>query len=315
MWGWGVDYEARLVSWIYYYSYLRICPLLLLHTMSPTDSKCCGVKRRKNKRGSDLGLPGLADAVEVKAAGPASATTASLSSDPSTSSVAFSLQAAAASSPDSGNDVVAATVTTASLVSSERMGKSEIKKKRCGGTINSRQTRKQSRIAASAAKAASQIEPIDLEENAYEEVVDLTCESSEPVVVDLTHSDSVVIVEENASQQRNPELRSQQLPDSCVLSSDDDEARDNDVVLTGTVRRDLELLEDGISSSRRSGTVSCPICMDGYSEIVQSGRLIVSTKCGHVFCSQCLRDSLRNANSCPTCRKKLGYKQYHPIYI
>uniref|UniRef100_A0A452H2A8 E3 ubiquitin-protein ligase RNF4 n=1 Tax=Gopherus agassizii TaxID=38772 RepID=A0A452H2A8_9SAUR len=66
---------------------------------------------------------------------------------------------------------------------------------------------------------------------------------------------------------------------------------------------------------RPSGTVSCPICMDGYSEIIQSGRLIVSTKCGHVFCSQCLRDSLRNANSCPTCRKKLNHKQYHPIYI
>uniref|UniRef100_A0A8B9RQF1 RING-type domain-containing protein n=1 Tax=Accipiter nisus TaxID=211598 RepID=A0A8B9RQF1_9AVES len=30
------------------------------------------------------------------------------------------------------------------------------------------------------------------------------------------------------------------------------------------------------------------------------GRLIVSTKCGHVFCSQCLHVSLRNASSCPT---------------
>ena len=52
-----------------------------------------------------------------------------------------------------------------------------------------------------------------------------------------------------------------------------------------------------------------------FFQIVQSGRLIVSTKCGHVFCSQCLRDSLRNANSCPTCRKKLTHRQYHPIYI
>nr|4AP4_A Chain A, E3 UBIQUITIN LIGASE RNF4 [Rattus norvegicus]5AIT_A Chain A, E3 UBIQUITIN-PROTEIN LIGASE RNF4 [Rattus norvegicus]5AIU_A Chain A, E3 UBIQUITIN-PROTEIN LIGASE RNF4 [Rattus norvegicus] len=64
-----------------------------------------------------------------------------------------------------------------------------------------------------------------------------------------------------------------------------------------------------------SGTVSCPICMDGYSEIVQNGRLIVSTECGHVFCSQCLRDSLKNANTCPTCRKKINHKRYHPIYI
>ncbi|CAI5779453.1 E3 ubiquitin-protein ligase RNF4 [Podarcis lilfordi] len=281
--------------------------------MSPTDAKR-SAKRKKNKKGSGLGLASLSGALEIKPAGPAASTPASPSSSPSTSFVAsLQMAAAPATVSSTGNDVAATPV-----IASERMGKTEVPKKRCGGTINSRQTRKQSRMAASAAEAASQTasqaEPIDLEEGACEEVVDLTCESSEPVVVDLTHNDSVVIVEENV-RRRNQELRRQQLPDSCVLSSDDDDARDNDVVLTGTLPRELELLDDGISNSRRSGTVSCPICMDGYSEIVQSGRLIVSTKCGHVFCSQCLRDSLRNANSCPTCRKKLGYKQYHPIYI
>ncbi|XP_034626885.1 E3 ubiquitin-protein ligase RNF4 isoform X2 [Trachemys scripta elegans] len=193
---------------------------------------------------------------------------------------------------------------------------STTQRKRRGGAINSRQTRKRNRLVASATEMASEAEPIELEESAGEEVVDLTCESSEPVVVDLTHNDSVVIVEENQRQRRNLGLRSQRQSDSCVLSSDDeDESRDNDVYVTNKVSGDLETLEDETASSRPSGTVSCPICMDGYSEIVQSGRLIVSTKCGHVFCSQCLRDSLRNANSCPTCRKKLNHKQYHPIYI
>ncbi|NXU21810.1 RNF4 ligase, partial [Thalassarche chlororhynchos] len=108
-------------------------------------------------------------------------------------------------------------------------------------------------------------------------------------------------ITENQRQRRNLRLRGQRQFDICILiSNDEDETRDNDVYVTDTVP---------------SGTVSCPICMDGYSEIVQSGRLIVSTKCGHVFCSQCLRDSLRNANSCPTCRKKLTHRQYHPIYI
>ncbi|XP_039395426.1 E3 ubiquitin-protein ligase RNF4 isoform X1 [Mauremys mutica] len=193
---------------------------------------------------------------------------------------------------------------------------STMQRKRRGGAINSRQTRKRNRLVASATEMASEAEPIELEESAGEEVVDLTCESSEPVVVDLTHNDSVVIVEENQRQQRNLGLRSQRQSDSCVLSSDDeDESRDNDVYVTNKVSGDLGTLEDETASSRPSGTVSCPICMDGYSEIIQSGRLIVSTKCGHVFCSQCLRDSLRNANSCPTCRKKLNHKQYHPIYI
>ncbi|CAM4663518.1 E3 ubiquitin-protein ligase RNF4 [Lepidochelys kempii] len=197
-----------------------------------------------------------------------------------------------------------------------RNSMSTTQRKRRGGAINSRQTQKRNRLVASATEMASEAEPIELEESAGEEVVDLTCESSEPVVVDLTHNDSVVIVEENQRQRRNLGLRSQRQSDSCVLSSDDeDESRDNDVYVTNKVSGDLETLEDETASSRPSGTVSCPICMDGYSEIVQSGRLIVSTKCGHVFCSQCLRDSLRNANSCPTCRKKLNHKQYHPIYI
>ncbi|NXF33537.1 RNF4 ligase, partial [Nyctibius bracteatus] len=188
-------------------------------------------------------------------------------------------------------------------------------RKRRGGAVNSRQGRKRSRLMASTAERASEAEPIELEESAVEEVVDLTCESSDPVVVDLTHNDSVV-VSKNQRQRRNLRLRSQRQSDSCVLSSDDeDETRDNDVYVTDKVSQELGPLEDETASSKPSGTVSCPICMDGYSEIVQSGRLIVSTKCGHVFCSQCLRDSLRNANSCPTCRKKLTHRQYHPIYI
>nr|XP_048705038.1 E3 ubiquitin-protein ligase RNF4 isoform X1 [Caretta caretta]XP_048705039.1 E3 ubiquitin-protein ligase RNF4 isoform X1 [Caretta caretta]XP_048705040.1 E3 ubiquitin-protein ligase RNF4 isoform X1 [Caretta caretta]XP_048705041.1 E3 ubiquitin-protein ligase RNF4 isoform X1 [Caretta caretta]XP_048705042.1 E3 ubiquitin-protein ligase RNF4 isoform X1 [Caretta caretta] len=167
-----------------------------------------------------------------------------------------------------------------------RNSMSTTQRKRRGGAINSRQTQKRNRLVASATEMASEAEPIELEES------------------------------ENQRQRRNLGLRSQRQSDSCVLSSDDeDESRDNDVYVTNKVSGDLETLEDETASSRPSGTVSCPICMDGYSEIVQSGRLIVSTKCGHVFCSQCLRDSLRNANSCPTCRKKLNHKQYHPIYI
>lgn len=53
----------------------------------------------------------------------------------------------------------------------------------------------------------------------------------------------------------------------------------------------------------------------GCLQIVDSGRLVVSTKCGHVFCSQCLRDALTSSHTCPTCRKRLTHRQYHPLYI
>ncbi|NWV36918.1 RNF4 ligase, partial [Grantiella picta] len=70
-----------------------------------------------------------------------------------------------------------------------------------------------------------------------------------------------------------------------------------------------------LSSAWPAGTIRCPICMDFYPQILQSGRLILSTLCGHVFCSQCLPFALQTASFCPTCRTELTPGQYHPIYI
>lgn len=127
------------------------------------------------------------------------------------------------------------------------------------------------------------------------------------------HSENVILLERRRPRRNARRLR-QDHADSCVVSSDEEElSRDRDVYVTTHTSRNARV--EGAAGFRPSGTVSCPICMDGYSEIVQNGRLIVSTECGHVFCSQCLRDSLKNANTCPTCRKKINHKRYHPIYI
>ncbi|NWW86737.1 RNF4 ligase, partial [Rhynochetos jubatus] len=179
-------------------------------------------------------------------------------------------------------------------------------RKRRGGAVNSRQARKRSRLTASTAEMASEAEPIELEESAGEEIIDLPGASSDPVVIDLTGEDSVIVSKTQPEGEHLGQQRQQPLDIGIVPSDDEGATRDNDAA------RDNDATGD---NNVPSGTVSCPICMDGYVEIVQSGRLIVSTKCGHVFCSQCLRDSLRNANSCPTCRKKLTHRQYHPIYI
>ncbi|XP_055988671.1 E3 ubiquitin-protein ligase RNF4 [Sorex fumeus] len=68
-------------------------------------------------------------------------------------------------------------------------------RKRRSGTSNSRQAQKRAREAAPTPEMALEAEPIELVESAGDEIVDLTCESLEPVVVDLTHNDSVVIVD------------------------------------------------------------------------------------------------------------------------
>lgn len=151
------------------------------------------------------------------------------------------------------------------------------------------------------------METIDVLENDRtnsEDVVDLTCEGSEPAVVDLTNNDSIVVVEDGVQR------RVGQCTESYVLSSDEEE--ESSLRLSPGL---LSSLHDSSRARSTPGAVSCPVCMDAYSEIIDSGRLMVSTKCGHLFCSQCIRDSLSRAHSCPTCRKKLTHKQYHPIYI
>ncbi|PWA18683.1 hypothetical protein CCH79_00005490 [Gambusia affinis] len=95
--------------------------------------------------------------------------------------------------------------------------------------------------------------------------------------------------------------------ESYVLSSDEDE--DAPTVVQAAITATAH------TSRLTPGLISCPVCLDLYSEIVESGRLVVSTKCGHVFCSQCLRDALTSSHTCPTCRKRLTSRQYHPLYI
>ncbi|KAL0973960.1 hypothetical protein UPYG_G00213440 [Umbra pygmaea] len=182
------------------------------------------------------------------------------------------------------------------------------RKRRTGVSSASRRTTKSRRVAVTsvrprAAVAAETIDMLGNSRNSDEEVVDLTCEGSELPVVDLTNNDSVVVVDEGPQGRRGADS------ESYVLSSDEED-------INGGLSDDLLSSLQASSRARSTpGTVSCPVCMDAYAEIIESGRLVVSTKCGHLFCSQCLRDSLSRAHTCPTCRKKLTHKQYHPIYI
>lgn len=55
----------------------------------------------------------------------------------------------------------------------------------------------------------------------------------------------------------------------------------------------------------------CPICLENLT--VQP---LVSTKCGHAFCRECLIQALRVEKLCPMCRKPLrGSTAYHPLFL
>ena len=60
---------------------------------------------------------------------------------------------------------------------------------------------------------------------------------------------------------------------------------------------------------------SLPICMETASTFEQRGCQVVSTNCGHIFCSACLRRTVTELHRCPTCRKRLTLKQYHTLYL
>lgn len=124
------------------------------------------------------------------------------------------------------------------------------------------------------------------------DVVDLTSDLSP--VVDLTNETVLDLDEEHSL--------------SYIVSSDEEEPAVTETTTISTASAQRRARSSGVH-------INCPICMDSYSEIVNSRRLLVSTRCGHVFCSLCLRDALNQTNSCPICRKKLPKGHYHPLHL
>lgn len=68
-------------------------------------------------------------------------------------------------------------------------------------------------------------------------------------------------------------------------------------------------------SPSSSHGISCPICMESSKTFTATGRTLVTTKCGHLFCDICIKRSIQLMHKCPTCFTKLTVKQYHRIYI
>ncbi|KAB5573387.1 hypothetical protein DKX38_000581 [Salix brachista] len=52
----------------------------------------------------------------------------------------------------------------------------------------------------------------------------------------------------------------------------------------------------------------CPICMDELEEAT-------TTKCGHVFCKNCIKKALAVQKKCPTCRMKCTAKSIYRIFL
>ncbi|XP_051221976.1 probable histone acetyltransferase HAC-like 1 [Lolium perenne] len=52
----------------------------------------------------------------------------------------------------------------------------------------------------------------------------------------------------------------------------------------------------------------CPVCLH---EIADAS----STICGHIFCKECIRASIKAQKKCPTCRTKLNLRNIHRVHL
>ncbi|NXO76184.1 RNF4 ligase, partial [Sitta europaea] len=195
-----------------------------------------------------------------------------------------------------------------------------------GEADDSGQAQKWSRILASSTSGASETEPADFEESGalfFEFGVIYDSPDSEDI--NLIGNDSGSVVWEQ-NQQHPLVSRAADTSATLLTSEDDMKPRDSDGYVTEKVYLQSlmtlnvwwhkHVLSGSVfSSAWPRSIIRCPICMDFYPQIMQSGRLILSTVCGHVFCSQCLPLALQTASFCPTCRTDLTPEQYHPIYI
>uniref|UniRef100_A0A0E0QLH1 RING-type domain-containing protein n=1 Tax=Oryza rufipogon TaxID=4529 RepID=A0A0E0QLH1_ORYRU len=55
-------------------------------------------------------------------------------------------------------------------------------------------------------------------------------------------------------------------------------------------------------------TFTCPVCLNKLDKPS-------TTNCGHIFCEKCIQAWLKAQKKCPTCRKSLGIKSFHRVYL
>ncbi|KAF5176449.1 RING/U-box superfamily protein [Thalictrum thalictroides] len=66
--------------------------------------------------------------------------------------------------------------------------------------------------------------------------------------------------------------------------------------------------QEAVIKPPKEPTFSCPVCMGPLVEEA-------STKCGHIFCKECIKAVITAQSKCPTCRRKLTMKDIIRVYL
>ncbi|XP_018407707.1 PREDICTED: E3 ubiquitin-protein ligase RNF4-like [Cyphomyrmex costatus] len=65
------------------------------------------------------------------------------------------------------------------------------------------------------------------------------------------------------------------------------------------------------SDAKEPIPLTCPICF----EVLSSKLKPYTTRCGHLFCSECLQTFLRTAKKCPTCKATVALRSCTRLYF
>ncbi|KAL3864298.1 hypothetical protein ACJMK2_005991 [Sinanodonta woodiana] len=162
------------------------------------------------------------------------------------------------------------------------------------------------------ANDSTDIEVVGIEEGPT--CIDLTEDGDHDSFVDLTSSQgvndaSVIMLSPSTSEYSSRSHRRSSVRNTRLLPDLDDDLPPVPFPVESSSQPVLD------PTSPAGTKINCPVCMDDHKEIKLTGRQLYSTKCGHVFCGDCIIEAVHAIHSCPTCRQKLTRKQVHPLFI
>nr|XP_018900568.1 PREDICTED: polycomb group protein Psc-like [Bemisia tabaci] len=67
-----------------------------------------------------------------------------------------------------------------------------------------------------------------------------------------------------------------------------------------------------ISGEYTFGRLFCPVC---FTDILKPEAKAEVTRCGHIFCYDCIEQVIRRDRKCPTCREYIGAGFHHAVYF
>lgn len=101
--------------------------------------------------------------------------------------------------------------------------------------------------------------------------------------------------------------------ESEIEQISDDDDYDDDIIEIRKETNELIDNDDSHHITKKLNDIQCPICFD---EITRA----TATSCGHIFCLECIQQSISSSNArgqirgkrgtglCPLCRKKVTFK-------